>query len=172
MVQYLVGDPEPYAETIRKMLHTGWIAANTGKRPTIASGYHKDGAAYTTGDPALTPNDWTALGKDDIIRLHDGASVRESPENWARGTQRHIATVYIDVISYDSATAGLYAAEIDRIILDSVPDTSTRLPKSDGSDSAITTFDRLAIDWTVLAAIPKGRRYYQLSGELGCLWQS
>ena len=107
-----------------------------------------------------------------MIRLHEGAQRREDPDNWSRGTQRHVTTVYIDTISYDSATARLYAAEIDRIILAVMPDTSTRLAKSDGSDSAIATFDRQALDWEAPITVPKGRRYYQMSGELGCVWQS
>ena len=120
----------------------------------------------------MTVNDWDLLTADDVIRLHEGAQRREDPENWSRGTQRHITTVYVDAISYDSATVRLYATEIDRIILAVMPSTSARLAKSDGDDSAIATFDRFALDWEAPVSIPEGRRYYQMSGELGCVWQS
>ena len=155
------------------MLHENWDPANAAAHtPKFISGYHKDGDAYAAGDKPLTPNDWDVLTADDVIRLHEGAQRREDPRNWSRGTQRHITTVYVDAISYDQATVRLYAAEIDRIILAVMPDTSTRLAKSGGSSSAVATFDRQALDWEAPADIPTGRRYYQMSGELGCVWQS
>ena len=84
---------------------------------------------------------------------------------------RYATTVYLDVIAYDPHRSRLYAGEINRVLLGHVPSAGTRLPKSDGADSAVSTFGGLAVKWSQRTPPPSARPYTHLAGELDCVWQ-
>ena len=169
-IQFLQGTAEPFPETVRKLLADRWDVSETmDVTPAIISPNGKGQEA--AGQNTMTKNDWRKLDNADVIRIYEGDTARQDPADQWNRTQRMVTTVYIDIFATSPLMGTLTKNEINRIILGNMPNNSTRILKSNGTEnSAIATWDRQSIDWEKINDVSDRDTALQYSGQLGCVW--
>ena len=164
---YLDGAPEPFAETIRYMLHSHWDATNTdGATPAIISEQGRDGAA--AGAP-LTANDMR-LKHDQPGIIIRGGDTKTIKTGAGKSFVEQATAVYVDVFGTVKFRQ-LAELEIDRIIMEHAPDAGTRLPKSDGSDSAAVYFLQSHVAWQRVSDQRVPGTVPQSTGDIEVVWE-
>lgn len=170
---YLVGNPEPFDETVRRLIANLWDNTNTETKTPIFRSPHGKDAAVADLTKAVSANAWMKDINKDLIRFKTSDSVR-FPQAQPSGNKfvYMIDTVTIDIFGNFPNRAFLFAREVNRILLENQPNNSVRIKKSNGTqDSAIHQFDRQGIDFTEITEVEASGIVYQLAGELGCVWQ-
>ncbi len=170
---YLVGDPEPFDETIRAFIARDWLSANTeAVTPKFLSAHGKDtdAADFTT---KLSANAWMKDINKDLIRFKQVDTTRYAQAQPSGNKFFVMLTmVNIDIFAERPNRYFLFDREINRIIQENIPNNSIRIKKSDNTnDSAIHTFDRQVVEFTKIGDFAEGGIRYQHAGELGCVWQ-
>ena len=128
-------------------------------------------AAAKTDEDSLSSNDWIAKTKGDLIRFRVTDHTQQKPEDADNAHTRKNYIVQIDVFGSNEYLSALFREMIDSIIFENVPNSSTRIRKSDGLDSGIVTFDRQTIEWTEIGTFGDGGLEREWQGELGTLYQ-
>ena len=170
---YLVGDPEPFDETIRALLSRLWDDTNTeGVTPTFLSPH---GRASATADftSTISTNAWMKDINKDLIRVKQIDTIRYAQAQ-PSGNKffMMLTTVNIDIFAERPNRYFLFDREINRIIQENIPNNSVRIKKSNNTDdSAIHTFDRQVVEFTKIGDFAEGGIRYQWAGELGIVWQ-
>jgi len=170
---YLVGDPEPFDETIRALIARDWTSANTeGVTPIFLSPH---GRSTTVADLATTisANAWMKNINKDLIRFKQVETIAFEPfQPSGNKSYAMLTTVNIDIFAETPNRAFLFDREINRIIQETIPNNSVRIKKSNNTDdSAIHTFDRQVVSFLKIGDFDKGGIQYQWAGELGVVWQ-
>lgn len=105
----------------------------------------------------------------DLIRIKQISSIRKPNQSSPIDFSTKTAMLTIDVFGVTPYRAWLFANEIEDILFNALPNTSTRIKKTNGTDdSAISTFDRLTLDWNEIGAFENIGIVYQLTSEFGC----
>ena len=170
---YLVGDPEPFDETIRALIARDWTDANTETvTPTFLSP-HGRGTATADFTTKLSANAWMRDINKDLLRFKQVDTIRYAQ---AQPTGNKffmmLTTVNIDIFAERPNRYFLFDREINRIIQETIPNNSVRIKKSNNiQDSAIHTFDRQVVEFAKIGDFAEGGIRYQWAGELGIVWQ-
>ena len=170
---YLVGDPEPFDETIRALISRDWDDANTETvTPKFLSPHGRDsGTADFTS--TISTNAWMKDINKDLIRFKQQETLpysqaQPSGNKWFM----MVTTINIDIFAERPNRYFLFDREINRIIQETIPNNSVRIKKSNNTqDSAIHTFDRQVIPFIKIGDFAEGGIRYQWAGELGLVWQ-
>lgn len=169
---YLVGSPEPFDETIRFLIATDWLSANTeSATPVFLSphGRSTDAADYTT---KVSANSWMMDINKDLIRFKVTDTIRyDQAQPSGNKFFMMLTTVEIEMFAERPNRAFLFDREINRIIQETIPNNSVRINKSDGSNSAIHTFDRQVIEFAKVGSFEDSGIVYEWIGDLGIVWQ-
>jgi len=119
----------------------------------------------------MSTNDWIATKADDYVRLKYTDTVPQSVEGLDNKHMRKNYIVQIDVFSTNSLRSALYREQIENILFENQPNTSTRIPKTDGTDSGIVTFDRTALEFIEIGTFEDEGLVREWQAEIGCLFQ-
>lgn len=155
-IYQLVGDWEPFSESVRKWLYDSW----TGTKPRMVSQF-----GYDDQQNELTENDWKALMRDraDYISLRTGETrTLSSANHWAE----RATTIYIDIFS-ETKAADLALAIDEIIIANPVP----TINKTNGEASAILGFFEYTPDWTAIQKDTNVGLVTQYAGEIDVIYQ-
>lgn len=152
---YLVGTFEDPAESVRKMIFDKWTAANTdNERPKMYSPLGFDtSVAVTDTTKEHRHADWTKPITGDFIRFKTVNTEDVDPDSRTNAYLRKNIIVSIDVFAVNSHRLSLFLEELENIIFDNMPNTSIRVKKTNGQDSAIATFGNQSIIWTTIGDI-------------------
>jgi len=171
-INNLSGTFENFDDTLRKWFHGNWTASNTSSitpqfhspsgidSEQVGSSFYKSGVA------------WFDNEQEDEIVFNVRNTVIDPEFTSSTSVVAYVTDVYIDIQARDSDLAWKFANEIDNIILSNFPDSSTRINKTDGTASAIATFDQPAIEWTNGSQPANDSQFsgIRLSGIIGCKW--
>ena len=168
--QHLVGDQEPYAETLRLLLALEWPRPPGHPLESITHLYTPHGAGGARPDYAhpRTHNDALAARSHGrlAVEIEEGETAVESETAvLTAGT----TTMYVDAYGTE-ASAREARGIIDRIIADNQPNASRRLNKWDGTAAAIAAFGSNMPDWTHIPADEDADITAQYAGTLDVLW--
>lgn len=165
--QYLVGNPEPFSETLRKWFFDLWVNAKTDNvKPKFMSPHGVDGAVADL-TKSVSSTDWQAFINQDFIRLKQVGQIPTNDKTGGLGQVRSIYMVHIDIFSESANRQYLFGKHINDIIHDNMPNNQNRINKTDGQTSAIATFDRTHIHWEQIGEFKDVGVVMQLAGELG-----
>lgn len=136
----LSGDWEDVDVVLGNLIDEDWDSSNTNsKKPEIeypSSGY---------GDRSAGP---TRKGRKDQVRLKIVNEVNDSDNSDSSKTHnRKVTTVEIAIETDDTTKAESYQREIDRILAEAHPNSSTRILKVDNSNSHILYLSPITPDW-------------------------
>lgn len=171
-IEHLEGELEGFDETIRHLIAINWDDENTeSKTPKFLSPHGRDEDASSPTEQ-VSPNSWAMHKNKDLIRFKQQQTIRNDSGSLGNGTIRLITFVYIEIFAETNHRKLLFGEEVNRIIFENIPNSSTRLKKSDNTnDSAIHTFDRQNIEWNERGSFEDAGIIRFLEGEIGCLWQ-
>jgi len=170
---FLVGDPEPFDETIRAFIARSWTAANTENVTPIFRSPHGLGSAAAVLTTKTSANAWVKDINKDLIRFKQIDTIRYGQAQ-PSGNKffMMLTTVNINIFAERPNRAFLFDREINRIIQENIPNNSVRIKKSDNTDdSAIHTFDRQVVEFVKVGDFKDEGIKYQWAGELGLVWQ-
>ncbi len=171
-IDNLSGTFENFDDTLRKWFYDNWTNSNTNSitprfespsgrnNEQVGSSFYKSGVA------------WFDNEQNDEIMFNVRDTVVDPDFTSSTSVVAYITDVYIDIQAKDADLAWKFANEIDRIIINNFPNSATRINKTDGSASAIATFDLPAIEW-INGTQPETEAQFsgiRLSGVIGCRW--
>jgi len=161
---------EDPAESLRKFIYDNWNDSNTDSiTPKMYSplGFDDQVSSTETKDEHNRA-DYNKPKTGDFIRLYFLRSDPIQPDIMVNNVTRSNTVIAIDVYAINSNRLALFTEEISNIIFDNQPNTSIRIPKTNGDDSAIATFDRQRLDWVRIGAIDDTGITRGLNAILGC----
>lgn len=167
---FLVGDYEDPAESIRKFIFDNWTASDTDDiTPKMYSPLGFDDSVSST-DTKDEHNraDYNQPKTGDFIRFYVLRTVRIQPELMVNNITRENIIISIDVYAVNSNRLALFSQELSNIIFENQPNFTVRVPKTDGDDSAIATFDTQSLDWSRIGLIDETGITRGLNALLGC----
>ena len=154
----LVGDDEPASESIRALLSREW---NVQPVPVFMSRFGAGNAA--AGAPVTANDRRAAIERGPTVYVRDGAA---TPGEGNNDFVEISTVVYIDIFDESRKHLTAIRNEVDRIIFAARPNTSTRIPKSDGTDSAITYIDPQTPTWQHIDPVEQLGITEQYAGEI------
>lgn len=167
---YLVGAYEDPAESVRKFIWDKWVPANTdGVKPQMFSplGFDGETSSKETKDEHGRA-DWNQPKSGDFMRFYFLRNGKIQSEITVNNITRNNKIIAIDVFAVNSNRLALFTEEVSRIIFEFQPNTTFRIPKTDGDDSAIATFDTQELEWARIGAIDEAGITRGLNALLGC----
>jgi len=167
---YLVNTYEDPAESIRKFIFDKWTAANTDNvTPKMYSPLGFDGniSSIDTKDEHNRA-DYNKPRTSDFIRFYELRTVRIQPDIMVNNVTRELVMISIDLYSINSYRSTLFQQELSNIIFENQPNTSTRIPKTNGEDSAIATFNTQSFEWARIGLITDAGITKGHNALLGC----
>jgi len=170
LYNYLVGKYEDPAESVRKFIYDNWTPANTdGITPKMYSplGFDDQQSSTDTKDEHNRV-DYNKPKTGDFIRFYFLRSDPIQPDIMVNNITRSNTIITIDLYAVNSNRLALFSQEISNIIFENQPNTTIRIPKTDGDDSAIATFDRQRLDWARIGVIDEAGITRGLNAILGC----
>lgn len=168
---YLVGTFEDPAESIRLFIEGIWNPLNTDNvKPIFYSplGFGDNVASTDTKDEHRSA-DWDKPRTGDFIRLHTINTVRVAPDSQVNNIVRMSHVISIDVFSVNSFRMALFMEELSNIIFANQPTQIKRIPKTNGEDSAIATFDRMSFEFTTIGLFTDKGIIRGKNTTLGCV---
>ncbi|MCV0398549.1 MAG: hypothetical protein K5785_00985 [Nitrosarchaeum sp.] len=170
---YLVGDPEPFDETLRYYFSSNWDDSKTNDvTPVFLSPHGKDSEAANLAKE-ISQADIKGLKAKALI-LFETTENRLDLQRSSAGKLRNgkASVVQITIYSRTKHEGFLFAEQINDIIQDNYPNTATRIKKSGGSqDSAIVSFEEKGVTFSEPLVQDKEGLVYVSSGFLTCQWQ-
>ena len=170
---FLVGDPEPFDETIRGLIGRSWTPGNTDSVTPKFRSPHGFGSGVADLTKTTKVNAWMKDINKDLIRFKQVDTIRyDQAQPTGNKFFMMLTTVDIDIFAERPSRYFLFDREINRIIQENIPNNNVRIRKSNNTqDSAIHTFDRQVVEFAKIGEFGKGGIQYQWAGELGCVWQ-
>lgn len=167
---YLTPPFEDPAESIRKFIYDNWTITNTDNiKPKMYSplGFDNNKSSIDTKDEHNRA-DYNKPKTGDYIRFYFLRSDPIQAEIMVNNITRSNIIIAIDVYAVNSNRLSLFTEELANIIFDNQPNTTIRIPKTNGDDSAIATFDRQRLDWARIGAIDDSGITRGFNAILGC----
>ncbi len=170
LYNHLVGTFEDPAESIRKLIYVTWDNTQTNNiTPKMYSplGYDSVTSSITTKDEHSRV-DYNSPKTGNFIRFYHLRTDPIQPDIMVNNITRSNVIIAIDVYAVNSHLLSLFLEHISNIIFDTQPNTTTRIPKTNGESSAIATFDRQRLDWARIGAIDDAGITRGFNAILGC----
>ena len=170
---YQVGNFEPPAETLRKLVYMNWNAELTQDvTPKMISpqGYNNTEAGQTTEDQMST-NDWQAARRQDYVRFKTIDTVTQKTQNADNKHIRKLYMVQIETFATSTYLNALIREQIENILFEHQPNSSRRINKTDGQRSGIVTFDRQSLEWIEIGTFEEDDVIREHQAVIGCLFQ-
>ncbi len=168
---HLEGAPEPFAETIRHLIHNNWNRGHTQTiLPVILSPMGMASESPRAND--ISDADWNAHTNGNLIRIHPTNTIREEPGGVNRGSSLLITNLVIEIFGTNETLRQLFMLELNRIIQSIRPNTDRRIikPGTAREHSAIAAFDRQFVEFLKIPQVESSGIHAMLSGELGVKW--
>jgi len=167
---HLIPPFEDPAESIRKFIYDKWDINNTDDiKPKMYSplGFDSQPSSIDTKDEHNRA-DYNKPKTGDFIRFYFLRSDPIQPDIMVNNITRSNTIISIDVYAVNSNRLSLFTEEISNIIFQNQPNNTVRIPKTNGDNSAIATFDRQRLDWVRIGAIDDTGITRGLNAILGC----
>jgi hypothetical protein len=145
-IDHLSGDWENFDDTLRCWIYDNWTSSNTRNiTPEMLS---PNGRNTEETGSSFQKNSfvWFDNESEDEIVFNVLNSIVNQDES-SVSLQSLSSEVAIDIQAVDSELAQLIGLEINRIIMENYPNSGTRINKTDGASSAISTFGDFSVDW-------------------------
>lgn len=167
---HLVPPFEDPAESVRKFIYDNWDNSNTDSiTPKMYSPLGYDNQISSTDTKAEHNRaDYTKPKTGDFIRFYFLRSDPIQPDIMVNNVTRSNIILSIDVYAVNSNRLILFTEELSKIILQNQPNNTIRIPKTNGDNSAIATFDRQRLDWARIGAIEDTGITRGQNAILGC----
>lgn len=136
----LVGARENLDETIRDLISDNWNSANTSTVTPITESDTSEPDFLATHDNSVLDGIYIRFNRRE--RISD-----DSMEANGDGIHLWATTLVIDIYAQTLAILTQFEDEVNRILWENAPNSSTRLPKSDGNNSEVSYFEKTEIEF-------------------------
>jgi hypothetical protein len=170
-IDHLSGAWENFDDTLRCWIYDNWTDSNT--RSLTPEMLSPNGRNTEQTSTSFVKNGfvWFDNENEDEI-VFNVLNTTVNADESSVSLQTLSSEVAFDIQAVDSELAQLIGLEINRIIMENYPNSGTRINKTDGTSSAISTFGDFSIDW-INPSSPETNEYMsgaRLSGLLTVKW--